>query len=87
VGIQQSGFNGQKRNKMNAIAIWHDGAEIWLGVGLVNGDGERSCRCFGGSAVCPPSPNLCAMHSVDRAPRREKAKVRKLSFAPKHLFS
>jgi hypothetical protein len=46
VGIQQSGFNGQKRSKMNAIAIWRDHAQIWPGLGLVNGGHKRPMPLF-----------------------------------------
>jgi hypothetical protein len=35
--FSNSGFNGQKRSKMNAIAIGTMAREIWLRVGLVNG--------------------------------------------------
>jgi hypothetical protein len=35
--FSNSGFNGQKRSKMNAIAIGTMAREIWPRVGLVNG--------------------------------------------------
>jgi len=44
--FSKSGFNGQKRSKMNAIAIWRDHADIWPGVGLVNGGHKSRYRCF-----------------------------------------
>jgi hypothetical protein len=45
-------LNGQKRSKMNALAIGTTPAEIWLGVGLVNGATGGRCYRFGAKAAC-----------------------------------
>jgi hypothetical protein len=65
--FSNSGFNGQKRSKMNAIAIGTMAREIWLRLGLVNGAPTKAMPSFDARAACS------ATHiSVAAAPKPQR---------------
>jgi hypothetical protein len=77
--FSNSGFNGQKRSKMNAIAIGTMAREIWPRVGLVNGAPTNRDTIVRRHSRVQRNVHTGRFHV-------RNGDVRKLSFATNHLF-
>jgi len=81
VGIQHLSST-PKTQQNECYRHWHDGAQIWLGLGLVNGAAEQRVAVFGRWSACVQGAYKARIGSF----ASKKSHVRKLSFCYQPLF-